>query len=401
MTLPFSSSFRDPAGSPIRELFRYLGQPGLISFAGGYPSPALLDAEGLAEAAARSWSDAAAMLQYGATEGAADLREALATLSRDRGVACNAADVLVTTGSQQAFDILVRIFVEPGDAVIVEAPAYPAALQALRMAGAEILQVAVDEDGLQVEQLSAMLAGRAGSSRPKLLYTVPTFSNPSGTLLSRARREALIGLALEHGFLIVEDDPYGELHFGEPPPASLHAIGRERAGAANPVIYLSSLSKTVAPSLRIGWMVAASEVLRRSVVAKQTMDLCTSPLAQRIASTYLGLGRHGAAVARARAEYRARMEAMVGEIDRLLPAQLSYIRPKGGMFIWARALRPIAPQQLFDACVTAGVLYVPGSAFFAERPDLLAMRLSYAAPDVSAIRQGVGRLAHAFQQLSD
>jgi DNA-binding transcriptional MocR family regulator len=167
------------------------------------------------------------------------------------------------------------------------------------------------------------------------------------------------------------------------------------------VIYLSSLSKTVAPSLRVGWMVAPPDVLRRSVVAKQTMDLCTSPLAQLIAANYLALGRYPAAVVRARTEYAARMQAMTSEIDRQLGDRLSYIRPGGGMFVWARAKRPIDAGQLFHASVEAGVLYVPGSPFFAEHPQPDTMRLSYAAPDIPAIREGVTRLAAAFHQLHE
>lgn len=401
MNVPFAKSFADPAGSPIRELFRYLGEPGIISFAGGYPSPALLDAEGLAEASARTWSDPAASLQYGATEGSAQLRGALAELSRARGVECGAEQVLVTTGSQQAFDILVRIFVEPGDTVVVEAPAYPAAIQSLRMAGASILQVPVDADGLQVDQLAAMLRSLPAARRPKLLYTVPTFSNPAGTLLPLNRRQALVQLAIEHGFVIVEDDPYGELHFGQPAPATLHGTAQSLCGESHPVIYLSSLSKTVAPSLRIGWMVAPDDVLRRSVIAKQTMDLCTSPLAQLIAANYLALGRYPAAVLRARTEYGARMQAMASALDQQLGERLAYIRPGGGMFVWARVTGPMDPEQLFQSSVAAGVLYVPGRAFFAEQPDAGTMRLSYAAPDIPAIREGVTRLAAAFHQLQE
>lgn len=401
MNVPFAKRFTDPAGSPIRELFRYLGKPGIISFAGGYPSPALLDAEGLAEASMRSWSDPAASLQYGPTEGNPELRAALAELSSGRGVACDAEQVLVTTGSQQAFDILVRIFIEAGDAVVVEAPAYPAAIQSLRMAGARILQIPVDDGGLQVDQLASMLRSLPVADYPKLLYTVPTFSNPAGTLLSSERREALVRLAVEYGFVIVEDDPYGELHFGKPAPATLYEIGQSVAGMSHPVIYLSSLSKTVAPSLRVGWMVGPADVLRRCVIAKQTMDLCTSPLAQLIAVNYLGLGRYPAAVLRARTEYAARMQAMTCEIDQQLGGRLVYIRPGGGMFIWASTSGAIDAGRLFQASVDAGVLYVPGSSFFAEQPRPGTMRLSYAAPDIPAIREGVTRLAAAFHQLHE
>ncbi|MES2999799.1 MAG: PLP-dependent aminotransferase family protein [Pseudomonadota bacterium] len=395
----FARNFEDPAGSPIRELFGYLSRPGIVSFAGGYPSPDLLDAQGLEEASRMTWLDCAAALQYGPTEGSPRLREALAELTRQRGIACDAKDLVVTAGSQQAFDILVRILIEPGDVALVEAPAYSAAIQSLRLAGANVLQVAMDEDGMRVDMLAQILRDAPASSRPKLIYTVPTFSNPAGTLLPAPRREVLVRLAIEYGIVVVEDDPYGELHFGAPAPATLYAIGQRLAPASNPVVYLSSLSKTVAPSLRIGWMVGPPEVLRRGAIAKQTMDLCTSPLAQDIAANYLALGRYDASVARARAGYFARMDAMAREIDRRMQGRLSFVRPAGGMFVWARATAPVDSQQLFHAAVEAGVLYVPGAAFFAQASQPGTMRLSYAAPDEPAIRQGITRLSQAFDQV--
>lgn len=397
--IPFAPHFVEPAGSPIRELFPYLSRPGMISLAGGYPSPSLFDTEGLQEAAARALSGPGA-LQYGATEGQPALREALALLCGARGIACSPADLIMTTGSQQAFDLLLRIFIAPGDTVCVETPAYPAAIQALRLVDAQILSAPVDEHGLDVEALAERLQRLPAAQRPKLLYTVPSFSNPSGTLLPAARREALVRLALEYRFLIVEDDPYGELAFTDERPASLYAVGERIAAGANPVLYLSSLSKTVAPGLRIGWMVAPADVLRRCVVAKQTMDLCTSPLAQQIAAEYLSAGRYPAGVERARAEYKKRMLAMSSGLRAGLGSNIAFVQPKGGMFIWARAAVPVDAKRLFEAAVQCGVLYVPGAAFYPENPDLGTLRLSYAAPDVEQIREGVARLAKAFEQSS-
>ncbi|MGC4027450.1 MAG: PLP-dependent aminotransferase family protein [Steroidobacteraceae bacterium] len=393
----FADLFCNPAGSPIRELFPYLSRPGMISFAGGYPSAELFDAEGLRDAAAQALADTAANFQYGATEGAPLLREALASLSASRGIDCGPADILVTTGSQQAFDLLVRIFINAGDVVHVETPAYPAAIQALKLAGARIEAIPADQAGLQVEAAAAKLE-LAQAVRPKLLYTVPAFSNPCGTLLPLERREALVHLAIEHGFFIVEDDPYSDLAFTKDLPPPLFAIGERLAGRLhNPVIYLSSLSKTVAPGLRIGWMIAPQEVLRRCAIAKQTSDLCTSPLAQAIAALYLRSGRYPHAVARACTEYGRRMHAMIGALQKELPGTLTVNPAAGGLFLWAESRAQADPQQLFQAHVDHGVLYVPGTAFYPADPNPASMRLSYGTPGVEQILEGVRRMGRAFR----
>lgn len=399
----FAAMFAQPAGSPIRELFPYLSQPGMISLAGGYPSPGLFDTEGLAQAAAQALAGGTPALQYAATEGLPVLRDALAAQARSRGMQAGAEQLLVTTGSQQAFDLLVRVLVEPGDTVLVEVPAYPATLQTLRLAQAHILPVPMDENGLQTDALAELLRGLPAARRPKLLYTVPTFSNPRGSLLSAERREALVALARRYGFWVVEDDPYGELCFeaadGHPPasPSPLRALG-EQGGGVNPVVYLSSLSKTVAPSLRVGWMLADAELLRRCTIAKQTVDLCTSPLAQMVAACYLQSGRYAGTVQRARAEYQRRMQALVRGIATELAGQVHCAPPAGGMFVWATFAPSIDPQALFDAAVARRVLYVPGQAFYPQSAPVHAMRLSFAAPDVAQIGLAVQRLAAAVAQ---
>lgn len=408
-TLPalaaFSSLFAEPAGSPIRELFPYLSRPGMISLAGGYPSPSLFDAEGLAQAASQAMLQGAAALQYGATEGQPALREALAQQARARGMQAQPSDVLVTTGSQQAFDLLVRVLIEPGDTVLVEVPAYPATLQALRLAQANILAIPMDADGLQTEALAEMLAHLPAAQRPKLLYTVPNFSNPRGTLLTAARRAHLVQLALHYGFWVVEDDPYGELRFDaadgqpQPMPATLRALAESQAVPGhNPVIYLSSLSKTVAPALRVGWMLADAPMLRRCTVAKQTSDLCTSPLAQGVAACYLHSGRYAPTVERARREYQRRMQALVQGLNALPGTPLRCSAPAGGMFVWAEMDRRLDPLKLFEAAVAQSVIYVPGKAFYPSSPDLHTLRMSFAAPEVPQIEQAVQRLSHAMAQ---
>ena len=392
----FHPAFANPAGSPIRELFPYLSRPGMISFAGGYPSPALLDAEGLAQASARVFADPAKALQYGPTEGSAPLRQELLRLSADRGITASADQLLVTTGSQQAFDLLVRVLVAPGDVVLLEAPAYPAAIQSLRLAGAVVHEVPMDSHGVLPQAVETVLKQLPPGTRPKFFYTVPTFSNPRGTLLPLQRRTALVEMARRHGFLIVEDDPYGELTFTGATPPSLYALGAGEGAAHNPVVYLSSLSKTVAPALRIGWMVAPAEIVRRCAVAKQTVDLCTSPIAQLIACEYLRSGRYPATVSAARDEYQARAETLAEELDDKLAGKVRFERAQGGMFLWVECTAAVDAARLFAAAVEEGVLFVPGAAFFCGTPDRVCMRLSFAAPSVSEIREGVARLARAF-----
>lgn len=391
----FTPAFADPAGSPIRELFPYLGRPGMISFAGGYPSPALFDAQGLAHAAGQALADPAAVLQYGATEGSPALRQELLRLSRERGIPCKPQELLVTSGSQQAFDLLVRVLVQPGDAVLVETPAYPAALQALRLAGADIHAVPMDQQGLRTDVLEETLRAWPAGNRPKLLYTVPTFSNPRGSLLAPARRRHLLALAREHGFLIVEDDPYGELSFAGAAPPPLYALAADSAEQPVPVAYLSSLSKTVAPALRIGWMVAPEDIARRCAIAKQTVDLCTSPLMQQTAALYLQSGRYHGTVRAACEAYRQRVAAMAEALAGAFGPRLQFDQPQGGLFLWAEFTTPLDPERFFAAAVEQGVVFVPGKAFFPHKPAAVSMRLSFAGPAVDDIREGVARLRRA------
>lgn len=394
--IQFADCFKTPIGSPIRELFPYLQRPGMISFAGGYPSPSLFDAQGLAAATAIVLSEGAKILQYGPTEGDPRLKNELSILSSSRGVHALSPDkMMVTSGSQQAFDLLVRVLIEPGDLVLIEAPAYPAAIQALRFAGASIVEVPTDTEGLNTTALAELLESLPMKGRPKFLYTVPSFSNPRGTLLPESRRKALIALAVRYNFLVIEDDPYGELAFEESPPEPIYSIAARGRAADNPVVYLSSLSKTVAPALRVGWMVGPAEVLRRCTVAKQTTDLCTSSITQLIAAEYLRSGRYPATVSAARTEYRARVDVMADQLESSLGPRVRFIRPRGGMFLWLECVDPIDPKRLFKHAVDRGVIFVPGSAFFLNHPESLSMRLSFASPNEIEIRDGIRRLAAA------
>lgn len=394
----FAPAFQAPTGSAIRELFKYLSQPGMISFAGGYPPPALFDQPGLAEASERALREAPVdCLQYAATEGLPMLREQLQALMQRRGAEVALDELMVTTGSQQGLDLLIKVLLSPGDQVLVERPTYPATLQALRLAGVQPVGVATDGDGLATDALREQLAGER-SGRFRLLYCVPNFANPTGACLPLARRLALLALAAEHDFLIIEDDPYGALRFAGEPVPSLLALQHQVPGAAGRVVHLSSLSKVVAPGLRVGWMVAPPPVRQRCTIAKQTVDLCTSPWAQRIAAEYLAAGCLERHLPQLVAGYRAKAERMLSGLARL-GGRFEMTAPQGGMFVWGRCTGGMQASALFTQAVAQNVLFVPGQAFFGDEPEPQALRLSFAAPDLAAIDEGLARLQRAFEAL--
>ncbi|MFK0378140.1 PLP-dependent aminotransferase family protein [Pandoraea sp. NPDC090278] len=389
----FTTPFANPAGSPIRELFKYLSEPGMISFAGGYPASDLFDVDGLAAAQARAFAQPTRCLQYGPTDGLAELKAQIIALMAQRGAPCASEELLVTTGSQQGLDLLLRVMVAPGDVVVTEQPDYPATLQALRLQQAKIVTVPVDADGLDVAQLSTLL--RDGKiAVPKLLYTVPTFANPTGATLSRERRIALLKLAVEYRFVIVEDDPYGDLRFsGEAVPTIL-GLTAEVPGSRDWVVHFSSLSKIVAPGLRVGWTVAPPEIARRCVVAKQTVDLCSVPWTQAVAAEYLAEGSLTRHLPKITEAYRLKCEAMCNALRDKLGDAIQFHAPQGGMFVWAR-LAAVKTSALLPNAIAEKVLFVPGTAFFADNVDEASLRLSFAAPAVTAIEEGVARLARA------
>lgn len=389
----FAAAFQNPSGSPIRELFKYLGEPGMISLAGGYPASDLFDSEGLRAAAAQAWMRPTHCLQYGPTDGLPELKHEVTRLMQQRGVPVALAQLMITTGSQQGFDLLLRVLVSPGEIVLTEQPAYPATLQALKMQQAQIVTVPVDAQGLDVPRLAEMLeGGRLG--KPKLLYTVPTFANPTGATMSRERRVALIRLAVKYRFLIVEDDPYGDLRFSGTPQPSVRTLAGGIDAGPEHVVYLGSLSKIVAPGLRVGWMVGPAEVVRRCVVAKQTADLCSAPWTQAIAAAYLAQGSLADHLPRITTTYRQKCEKLCDELDARLAGALKFERPEGGMFVWAR-LDGVDTSELLQHAIAQKVLFVPGKSFFADNVDSATLRLSFAAPSLHEIAEAARRFASA------
>ncbi|MEH3053811.1 MAG: PLP-dependent aminotransferase family protein [Patulibacter minatonensis] len=381
--------------SPVRDLLALTERAEVISFAGGLPAPELFDEGGLRAAfsAALAEGQAARALQYGMTEGEPRLRELLAALLTERGAASAADDVVVTTGSQQALALITAALVRPGDRVLVEAPSYLAALQAFRFAGAVPVAVASDADGPRPEALAAAVA----EHDPALLYLVPTFQNPTGATIPAARRSELAGVLEGSGVWVVEDDPYGELRYDGEPVAPLAADPR----IAAQVLSVSSLSKVVAPGLRLGWLTAPAELRRAIVIAKQATDLHTATVAQAAARHWLEAGSLPGQLAVLRHAYRERRDAFVQALPAALPAGTEFRSPDGGMFVWARLPAGYGAEALLHRALEHDVAFVPGAAFFASAPDPRTLRLSFTTHAPERLREGLRRLGEAAARDAD
>jgi 2-aminoadipate transaminase len=381
---PLAARTSTIGGSPVRDILAVTARPEVINFAGGLPAPELFDRTGIAAAFRAVLEDTPARaLQYATTEGEPVLREALAARITARGLPTGADDLLITTGSQQALSLLATALIDPGDTVLVENPCYLAALQVFGLAGARVVAVPGDEDGPDPRALEELVA----RERPKLLYTVPTFQNPTGRTMPAGRRAELAAVAARCGLWIVEDDPYGELRYdGEPVPwIAAHEDARDRT------VLLGSFSKVMAPGLRLGWL-RAPQVLRRAcAVAKQAADLHTPTVNQLAAAHYLDvLDAH---VERVREVYGQRRDAMLAGLPDALPAGSTWTRPEGGMFLWVRLPSSYDTTALLPRVVRHDVAYVPGAPFYASAPDPRTLRLCFVTQTPEEIDEGLRRLA--------
>jgi DNA-binding transcriptional MocR family regulator len=401
VTYPFIPAMQSPEGSPIRELFKYLADPQMISFAGGYPSSALFDSAAMARAAAEAiTAHPVECLQYGATEGAMALRRALVVEMAARGATVPVEQLIVTSGSQQGFDFMVRALIAPGSVAVVEEPTYSAALQALRLAGARLRTVRSDHDGMDTDALAQLLADCDPAQRPRFIYLVPTFANPTGATLSQARRRHLLALAARYRVLVIEDDPYGALRFDGEALPSLLALSQDMPEARPWVVHLASLSKTVAPGLRLGWMVAAPELIRRAVIAKQISDLCTPPWLQLAAARYLEQGLLAGQVAHIAQAYRHKRDRLALRLREAFGARIRFGMPAGGMFLWATLDGVVDASALLRHAIEEQVMFVPGAGFHAGPGPHAAFRLSFASADDEQIDDGVRRLRRAVARMS-
>lgn len=400
MTMQFAQRLDNVETSAIRELFKLLGKPGIISFAGGFPDSAMFDVDGIREASMKALAeDPGAALQYGATEGYNPLREQLATFMVEKmkstGAQVAPEGLIVTTGSQQALDLLGKTLVDPGAKVIVEAPTFLATIQCFRLYGAQVIGAPIDAQGVQVDKLEALIA----EHKPRFVYLIPTFGNPSGATLGLERRKRILELAVKTQTVVIEDDPYGDLYFGEAPPPSLLALTAQVPGSRDWLVHCGSLSKVLSPGLRVGWMIAPPELLAKATMCKQFSDAHTSTYAQATAAQYLKAGRMPGTLARVRTVYAERAQAMGESLKKELGDAIEFTQPGGGLFFWARLTG--AGGKLKDAnelakrAIEKGVAFVPGAPFFATNPDVAALRLSFATVGVDKIREGVERLGQA------
>jgi len=394
--MQFADRLNNVETSAIRELFKLLGKPGIISFAGGFPDPALFDVEGIKESSnAVLTNTPGPVLQYGATEGYGPLRESISAFMANKGATVSPEGLIVTTGSQQALDLIGKTLINPGDKVIVEAPTFLATIQCFRLYGAHLIGAPIDADGVDVEQLEKLIE----EHKPKLVYLIPTFGNPSGATLSLARRKRILEIAVRTKTLIVEDDPYGELYFDEAPPLSLLALSDDVPGSRDWLAHCGSFSKILSPGLRVGWMIAPPALLANATMCKQFSDAHTSNLTQAICAHYLTLNRLDSTLTVVRKTYAERARVMAESLRRELGDAVSFNQPQGGMFFWARLTgaqgkSALAPEFAKRA-IEKGVAFVPGAPFFATNPDLATFRLSFATVGLEKIEEGIARLGQA------
>ena len=372
------------SASEVRALFAVAAQPDVVSLAGGMPFVQALPQADVLEVVAQALAEHGAMaLQYGGGQGQTSLRERLVPLMAEEGVEADPEDMVITTGAQQALDLVAKIFIDPGDEIVVEAPAYVGALSAFSAYQPRYLQVDLDDDGMIVEQLEQLLVGGA---RPKFVYTVPNFGNPAGVTLSYSRRQRLVSLCREAGIPILEDNPYGMLRFeGEALPC-LRTLDPDN------VIYLGTVSKVFAPGVRVGWALGEQSVIQRLVLAKEASDLCGSSFTMAMTERYFAGDRWRTNLAALVDVYRSRRDAMLEALEEHFPAEATWTRPAGGFYVWATLPAHLDTSSMLAAAVEHKVAYVPGTAFYPDGRGTDQMRLAFCYPPEERIREGIGRL---------
>ncbi|MDG6228429.1 MAG: PLP-dependent aminotransferase family protein [Candidatus Thermoplasmatota archaeon] len=382
--------------SEIRELLKLTQIPGMISFAGGLPNPKAFPIHIIRECIDTTLknnpNDA---LQYGTTEGVTQLRCALAKrMKKVKDINCELHDVIVTSGAQQALSLVALCFLDPGDTYLTSAPAYLGAVQAFHAYEANCESIPINSEGIDTDSLRRNIERlRRTGVHPKFLYCVPNFQNPSGETMSLHHRKELLDIASEYDFLIIEDDPYGELVFeGEPIPPIKSFDKRGR------VIYISTFSKILAPGFRLGWVVASKEILDKFILAKQATDLCTNTFSQYIAYEYINGGFLDKQVKKIKALYKKNRDVMIEELDKNFPEGVTWTIPKGGMFIWLTLPKTIDTRLMFKKAMAKKIAYVIGEAFYPEGGNYNSMRLNFSYSDEKTIREGVRRLAEVIKE---
>ena len=377
--------------SEIRELLKYASVPGVISFAGGLPNPESFPVEGLKEITDKILTEKGTKaLQYGTTEGIPELREAIAKrMSELKGFDAKMENITIMSGSQQALDLLGKLYMEPGKVAVVEGPTYLAALGAFRPYGGEIVGVKMDEDGLDTNLLEeTMKKLKAEGKVVPFIYTIPTFQNPSGVTMSEERRKHLLEIAADHDVIVIEDDPYGELRYAGKELPNLKALDKDGR-----VVYFGTVSKILAPGLRTGWIIGDEEIIGKFVIAKQAADLCTNTLSQHIIAEAFSSGMVDAHIPEIRKLYSRKRNLMLDMLEDNMPEGVTWTKPEGGMFLWVWVPEGIDTKEMFPKALEKKVAYVIGEAFYPDRSVKNAMRLNFTYSSDEEIKDGVKRLA--------
>ena len=379
----FAEHMRPITGSAIREIFKLLARPGMISFAGGNPSNSALEPEVISALSAEVLEKyGTTLLQYGATDGFAPLRESAAEFLRTAQVNCTADNLLPVQGGSQAFDLLLKALVNPGDVILCESPTFLGAIQAMREYNARLVAMPTDSEGVIVEEAERLIQ----KHHPKMMYVIPTFQNPTGITLSLERRKALAALAAKYGVVIAEDDPYRDLRYSGTPLPSIQSFDEEGW-----VVYMSSFSKYVAPGMRLGAAVANPTLLRKMVIGKQSADVHSPLLIQAIIDAYLRKGLMPGHLRRICGDYKRQLDAMLDGF-KYFPEGTKHTVPEGGLFVWAELPEGVDGMKVFNAAVEAGVAFVPGTYFYPDGGHENTMRLNFSMCEIPAIQAGMERL---------
>ncbi len=385
--IQFAHRFDGITGSAIREIFKLIAQPNMISFAGGNPSPAALPDEKVAELAAQVLRDKGkVLLQYGATEGYAPFVESLKQYA-EAAVGCPLPAVLPVTGSTQAMDLLCKALIDPGDTVLVENPSFLGNLQCMKFYQANLVPVESDENGLLLDKLEEAMA----KHHPKLLYVIPTFQNPTGKTLAAERRRPIAELAAKYGVVVAEDDPYRDLRYSGTPAPSIKSFDKEGW-----VAFLGSFSKIISPGLRVGYIAGDAAIVRKCTLGKQSTDVHTANLNQAIVDQFLRQGLLPEHIRRICGDYRLQRDAMLEELASF-PAGTSYTRPDGGLFIWVTLPEGLDAKQLLEKAIERHVAFVPGTHFYANGGHENTLRLNFSNSTLEQIHTGMAALRQVIE----
>jgi 2-aminoadipate transaminase len=381
--------------SAMRDLMAVTARPEVISLAGGLPDTSTFPPQSFAAQMTRIAQESAAeALQYGPTEGFEETKDCILEVMAAEGMLPDPEDIIVTTGGQQAIDLVCKTLVDPGDVVICEAPTYPGAVPVFCSYQADVRQIECDEDGMRIDELEALLAELAAAGRrPKFVYTVPTFQNPAGVTLSLERRVRLVELARQHEMILVEDNPYGLLRYGG---ESLPPLYQLEGGDF--VIYLGTFSKILSPGIRLGWAVAPPPVMEKIVLGKQAADLCTSTLTQYFVREYFSEGRWREYIESLVEIYRGRRDTMLAALREHFPAEATWTEPEGGLFIWATLPGYIDTGDLLAKALRADVAFVPGQGAYVDGRGGSSMRLNFSGVGDEEIREGVRRIGKVISE---